>query len=162
MENSKEGWIVAAAEEERSLFPVFDIPEVEEDEEEYDTDFKPSFAWDIAKGDFVIDAKHQVVRSDGYEAYKIWCFKAVQTGRLSCLAYDDDDGTELEDALKEGDEKAVELAVSRTIQEALLVNPRTEAVEDFVFGWEPGELRVSFTVIPSQWEEFSIKLTLDR
>ena len=56
----------------------------------------------------------------------------------------------------------MELAVARTIQEALMVNPRTEAVEKFVFGWEPGELSVSFTVIPSQWEEFSIKLTLDR
>ncbi len=153
---------MAAAEEERGLFPVFDLPEVEEDEEEYDTEFKPSFAWDIEKGDFVTDAKHQAVKSDGYEAYKIWCFKAVQTERLSCLAYDDDDGTELEDALKESDENAVELAVARTIQEALMVNPRTEAVEKFVFGWEPGELSVSFTVIPSQWEEFSIKLTLDR
>ena len=38
---------MAAAEEERGLFPVFDLPEVEEDEEEYDTEFKPSFAWDI-------------------------------------------------------------------------------------------------------------------
>lgn len=153
---------MAAVEEERSLFPVFDIPEVEEDEEEYDSEFRPSIAWSIDKGDFIVDAKHQVVRSDGYEAYKIWCFKAVQTERLSCPAYDEDDGVELEDALKEDDKNAVELAVSRTIQEALLVNPRTEAVENFIFEWNPGELHVSFDVFPAQWEEFTVNLTLNR
>lgn len=154
--------MAAVADEERNLFPVFDIPEVEEHEEEYDTEFKTSLAWDIEKGDFVVGAKHQIMKSDGYEAYKLWCFKTAQTERLSCLAYDDDDGAELEDALKEGDEKAVELAVGRTIQEALLVNPRTEAVEDFVFDWSPRELVVSFRVIPVQWEEFLINLTLNR
>lgn len=151
-----------AADEERSLFPVFDVPEVEEDEEEYDAEFQPSFAWSIEKGDFIADAKHHVVKSSGYEAYKIWCFKAVQTERLSCLAYDEDDGVELEDAMKESDENAVELAVSRTIQEALLVNPRTEAVENFAFEWNPGELLVSFEVFPSQWDEFTVNLALSR
>lgn len=147
-------------EEERELFPVFDIPE--EDEEEYDTEFKPSIAWDVEKGDFVINTKHQVVKSDGYEAYKIWCMKMVQTERLSCLAYDEDDGVELEGALKESDENAVELEVERTIQEALMINPRTESVENFVFEWKSKALNVSFDVIPAQWEEFSLSLKLDR
>lgn len=149
-------------EEERDLFPVFDIPEVEEDEEEYDTEFKPSIAWDVGKGDFVVDTKHHIVKSDGYEAYKVWCMKMVQTERLSCLAYDEDDGVEIEDALKESDENAVELEVERTIQEALMVNPRTESVENFVFEWKPDTLSVSFDVIPIQWEEFSLSLELDR
>lgn len=147
-------------EEERELFPVFDIPE--EDEEEYDTEFKPSIAWDVEKGDFVINTKHQVVKSDGYEAYKIWCMKMVQTERMSCLAYDEDDGVELEGALKESDENAVELEVERTIQEALMINPRTESVENFVFEWKSKALNVSFDVIPAQWEEFSLSLELDR
>ncbi len=147
-------------EEERELFPVFDIPE--EDEEEYDTEFKPSIAWDVEKGDFVINTKYQVVKSDGYEAYKIWCMKMVQTERLSCLAYDEDDGVELEGALKESDENAVELEVERTIQEALMINPRTESVENFIFEWKPKALNVSFDVIPAQWEEFSLSLELDR
>ncbi len=149
-------------EEERELFPVFDIPEVEEDEEEYDTEFKSSVAWDVEKGDFVIDTKHQVVRSDGYEAYRIWCYKALQTERLSCLAYDEDVGVEFEDALKEDDENAVELEVERTIQEALMVNPRTESVENFVFEWKPKGLNVTFDIVPVQWEEFSLSLELDR
>lgn len=77
----------------------------------------------------------EALEAAGYEAvleaYKIWCVKAVSTERYSCLGYDDDIGAEMEDAMKEEDDTAVELAIERTIEEALMVNPRTESVEDF-------------------------------
>lgn len=149
------------ADEERSLFPVVDVPEVQEDEYEYDTAFKPSVAWDIASGDFVTDSKHRVMQSDGYEAYKVWCYKIVQTERFSCLAYTDDDGTELEDAMHEEDEDAVESAIQETIEEALMVNPRTESVSDFEFDWQTDTLTVTFKVTSIEWEEFKVETVIN-
>lgn len=103
-----------------------------------------------------------MLKSEGLEAYKIWCVKAVSTERYSCLGYDDDIGAEMEDAMKEEDDTAVELAIERTIEEALMVNPRTESVEDFEFSWEPSVVYVKFTVYAIHWEKFDLEVTLKR
>ena len=100
---------------DNNLYPVVDIPEYEEENEEYDTEYKPSVAWDLEKGDFVCKSPFCMLKSEGLEAYKIWCVKAVSTERYSCLGYDDDIGAEMEDAMKEEDDTAVELAIERTI-----------------------------------------------
>lgn len=151
------------ADEDMGLFPVVDMPDMDEDDEdEYDTDFHPSVAWDAEKGDFVVDSKHRIRQSDGYEAYKAWCLKMAQTERESCLAYEEDDGVELEDAMHEEDEGAVESAIEETIEEALMVNPRTESVGNFGFLWEKDTVSVSFTVTPIEWEEFRLEVILNR
>ena len=149
-------------EEERTLYPVVDIPAFAEEEDAYDSEYKSSLAWDLEKGDFVRDMSNRIKRSDGLEAYKVWCIKTVQTQRFSCLAYDDDIGTERDEAAAEGDDNAVELAMERTIEEALIVNPRTEAVEDFVFSWEPDALSIAFTVSAVGWESFPLEIRIDR
>lgn len=38
---------------DNNLYPVVDIPDYAEENEEYDTEYKPSVAWDLEKGDFV-------------------------------------------------------------------------------------------------------------
>ena len=48
--------------------------------------------------------------------------------------------------MKEEDDTAVELAIERTIEEALMVNPRTESVEDFEFEWEPSVVHEIYSV----------------
>lgn len=147
---------------DNNLYPVVDIPDYEEENEEYDTEYKPSVAWDLEKGDFVCKSPFCMLKNEGLEAYKIWCVKAVSTERYSCLGYDDDIGTEMEDAMKEEDDTAVELAIERTIEEALMVNPRTESVEDFEFEWEPSVVRVKFTVYAIHWEKFDLEVELKR
>ena len=147
---------------DNNLYPVVDIPEYEEENEEYDTKYKPSVAWDLEKGDFVCKSPFCMLKSEGLEAYKIWCVKAVSTERYSCLGYDDDIGAEMEDAMKEEDNTAVELAIERTIEEALMLNPRTESVEDFEFSWEPSVVYVKFTVYAIHWEKFDLEVTLKR
>ena len=147
---------------ENNLYPVVDIPEYEEENEEYDAEYKPSVAWDLEKGDFVCESPFCMLKSEGLEAYKTWCVKAVATERYSCLGYDDDIGAEMEDAMKEEDDTAVELAIERTIEEALMVNPRTESVEDFEFEWEPSVVHVKFTVYALHWEKFDLEVTLKR
>ena len=140
------------------LFPVVDVRPYEEGEDDYDKDYKSSPAWDLEKGDFVRDAANRVVMNDGLEAFRIWCVKAVSTARYSCASYDEDIGSEMDDALDEEDENAVELAIERTIKETLEVNPRTETVEDFVFTWLGDSVKVEFWVHGVEWEQFPLAI----
>lgn len=146
--------------DEKQLFPVVEIPDFVEQEDEYDREYRPSPAWDLEIGDFVRDAAGKVSMNEGIEAYRVWCVKAVQTARYGCAAYTEEMGTEMGDALKEEDSNAVELAVQRTITEALLVNPRTESVEDFGFTWEGDSLHVEFWVHAVDWEAFPLAIVI--
>ena len=83
-------------EEDNGLFPAADLPEFEEEEDSYDSEYRPSFAWDLEKGDFVLTKSHGLSQSEGIEAYKTWCVKTAATQRGSCLAYDDDIGVDME------------------------------------------------------------------
>ena len=109
------------------------VPAFIEESSEYDTQYKRTMKWNPEKGDFVRNAANQVVECTGEEGYMIWCMKVSMTERYSCLAYSNDIGVEMEDALAQDDEKTVESMVERTIRDALLVNPRTEWVRDFEF-----------------------------
>ena len=60
-----------------------------------------------------------MVECSGEEGFMIWCFKIAQTERYSCLAYTNDIGTELEEALAADNQKVVESMVERTLTEAL-------------------------------------------
>ncbi len=138
------------------LFPTYDLPEFLDDKSQYDTRYKRSCAWDPNKGDFVQDGAHKIIGASGKEAYMTWCYKTVMTERFKCLAYPDEIGVEMDEAVKEPDEKAVESAIERTITEALKVNPRTEYVRDFQFYWDSDTIHVSFVVKGVDSEEFKI------
>ena len=62
---------------ENNLYPVVDIPEYEEENEEYDAEYKPSVAWDLEKGDFVCESPFCMLKSEGLEAYKTWCVRQL-------------------------------------------------------------------------------------
>lgn len=146
--------------EDIGLFPVVEIPDFSEEEDDYDREYKPSPLWDLEKGDFVRDASNKVIMADGLEAYRTWCVKAVSTERYSCASYEEDIGSEMDDALKEEDENAVELAIERTITETLKVNPRTETVEDFTFTWQQDTVKVEFWVHGVEWEQFPLAIVI--
>ena len=109
-------------EESKNLLPTVDVPDFvdEEEDEEYDVDYKPSPMWDLEKGDFVRTAANNVPMNDGY------------------------------------DQSTVELSLERTIQEALMVNPRTSSVEEFSFEWGTGRVKVSFIVYSVDGEPFTV------
>lgn len=136
-----------------ALFPVVEVPEFIDESTEYDTKYKRSAKWDAAKGDFVRDGANRVVECDGKEAFAIWCFKIAQTERYRCLAYPDSIGTEMERAMADDDEKTVESMVQRTVTDALMVNPRTENVRDFVFSWDGDIMHCQFKVKGIDWDE---------
>lgn len=144
----------------KTLFPVFEVPKLTRSQDETRISYKPSAAWDMEKGDFVRNGATQLVKCNGREAYKTWCYKMACTERYTCLAYPDALGVELESAVREKTNPAVESAVERTITEALMVNPRTEYVRGFSFTWRGDELHCSFTVKGMGWEEFSLEAEL--
>lgn len=143
--------------EENNLFPVVEIPEEADEEEEYDEEYRPSALWDFEKGDFALDGAGKVLEADGVEAYLQWCLKVAQTERYSCLAYDDDIGTEIDSILK-NDRAALESEIERTITEALMVNPRTEYVQDFEFSGSGEEMYCSFAVKGVGFEERTLTI----
>ena len=115
------------------------VPAFIEESSEYDTQYKRTMKWNPEKGDFVRNAANQVVECTGEEGYMIWCMKVSMTERYSCLAYSNDIGVEMEDALAQDDEK--------------LVNPRTEWVRDFEFEWNGDSMNCSFKVKGKEWDK---------
>lgn len=142
--------------EEKMLFPVVEVPE-EESEEEYDAKYCPSVLWDYEKGDFAVDGTGRIAEAEGLEAYIQWCVKTVQTERYTCLAYDDDIGTEME-SLDDDDPLAAESEIERTITEALMIDPRTEDVGDFTFSSEGDALYCTFSVKGVGFEERTLTI----
>lgn len=121
-------------------------------------EYKKSLRWDIEKGDFIRDGGNRISYGDGFESYRVWCMKMALTDRYHCLAYPDALGVEMESAMKEPDNDSVEMAVEKTIKEALMVNPRTEYVGDFVHEWNEDNLLTTFTVKGKEWDEFQITI----
>lgn len=126
-----------------SLFPVFDIPDISDDEEEK---YYPSVFFDFDKGDFLLDGAHRMVQADGREAFMQWCQKVIATEREACLAYSDEIGTEFEELEDAPTREQRESDIEETITDALMVHPCTEYVRDFSFEHTADSCRVSFVV----------------
>lgn len=63
------------------LFPVFDVPSELEDEEEQESEYLPAPMWDVETGDFVTDGAGKALYGSGYDAWVLWCTKAILTQR---------------------------------------------------------------------------------
>ena len=141
----------------KQLFPVVSIPSLSRPKQDNDVRYKRAPAWDLMAGDFVRDGAGKILTDTGRDAYRVWCVKASQTERFAKLAYPSSIGAELEAAKQEQSQEAVELALERTIREAIMVNPRTEYVRDFSFLWEGDHVHASFTVKGKGIEEFQVE-----
>ena len=142
-----------------TLFPTVSIPSLSLPKRYNDIRYKRSMAWDLKAGDFVRDGAGKIQEDNGREAYMVWCIKTSTTERFTKLAYPDTIGGEIEAAKKASSDEAVELALERTIREAIMVNPRTEYVRDFEFTWIDGDhLRVSFVVKGKNIQEFPLSI----
>jgi len=144
-----------------NLYPVFDVPEIAEQQQtEPAPKYGKSWLFDFAKGDFVVGGSGRVVEADGHTAWAQWCVKSVLTERFAHVIYSFNYGTELEEALKQPSRKALEAELERVISEALLADPRTEMVKDFVFRWEGDAVRVTFTAVPVIGEAVELEVVL--
>ena len=141
----------------KQLFPVVSIPSLSRPKQDNDVRYKRAPAWDLKAGDFVRDGAGKIVTDTGRGAYMVWCVKTSLTERFAKLAYPSSIGAELEAAKQEKSQDAVELALERTIREAIMVNPRTEYVRDFSFRWDGDHVHASFTVKGKNIEEFQVE-----
>lgn len=142
-----------------TLYPVFDIPSTEPENEDAEQIFKPSPLFDYDLGDFVRDGANRIVMVDGRDAYILWVLKVLKTQQGACLSYMDI-GIDHEGALAEASREAVQAAFERSISESLLAHPCTDRVFDFHFEWNSDTLYTAFTVKPKAWAAFDIALNV--
>lgn len=147
---------------EQFLFPTIDVPDLVSEVEEVEERGSISVQWDVSKGDFATDGANRLLECDEQEAFKTWCYKIAMTERYACLSYPDTIGVEMEEALEEPSNDAVESAIERTITEALMVNPRTEYVRDFEIRWDGSNVFCSFTIKGTDWEEEQLTIKIEQ
>lgn len=99
----------------------------------------PQFDWD--SGDFLFQGG-KILLGDGYVD---WCLKVTQTERSTRLAYSDKIGVELQQVPRLTHERARSQIV-RTITEALMINPRTQAVKNVSLRTEADRIYAAFDV----------------
>lgn len=142
---------------EKQLFPVFELPAIlNEGQGTESNKYKKSHYFDFENGDFAKDGGNRVCEADGYTAWAQWCMKVVQVERYACLAYSSDIGIEADEVRRQPTRKAAESVLARTITEALLVNPMTEAVRGFKYTWVGDNLKTTFTVYPKEGAPITI------
>lgn len=141
------------------LYPVFEIPDIDQDGTEQQNVMKAAPLFDYEIGDFVLDGQNRVVFVDGRDGFMLWVLKTLNTQLGACdsyLGY----GIDVEDAMQQPDRVAVQATLERTITEALMENPATESVDDFTFTWEASTLNATFIVKPYNYEAFDVNMNV--
>jgi len=105
------------------------------------------YAWDFEHDCFIFESgKHKIVTEN--EALKVWIYKTLKTERWRYRVYDNAYGIELEQFIgrstNNGDSA---IQVQRYINEALLINPYIQSIDNITFTNESDVL------------EFAIELT---
>ncbi|MYL45062.1 DUF2634 domain-containing protein [Virgibacillus halodenitrificans] len=131
-----------------NLFPT-DLEEdiVQAGAEQEEPEFGRSWKFDFDKGEFVTSPVGKVEEADPLEAWVEWCKKAVNTARYRYLAYSEDHGQEFDELIALNlTREANESEIQRMVTECLMVNPRTDRVENFQFNWEKDKVYFSFDI----------------
>ena len=147
-----------------SLFPVIDVPSGLAEEIQIQQKYRPAPFFDVESGEFILNGARQPVYATGFDAWILWCTKAIMTERWAHYAYSGNAGIEAEEAFKQADRKAQESAFERTITEALLADPmgRTQQVRDFTFDRRGDSLFISCTVFGADGNSATINAPLRR
>ena len=120
-----------------SVFIEIPVTEVEEEQE------LPSKTYRLD-----LESGHIRGTVDGLDAVVQAIHKALITPRWKCLAYDNQYGNELQDAIIRKDASAayIEAAAPGFIKDALKPDTRITSVDDFVFEFRGDEAFISFVV----------------
>lgn len=113
----------------------------------------PKFDWNF--GEFLFEPSGKIKMSSPRESFENWCIKAVLTERLSRIAYTSKYGVELNKIATLNDVELAKSEITRTITEALMVNPRVEYVKNFVFRLVGDRAEVGFEVKGKEFETAS-------
>ena len=143
-----------------NLYPTFEIPSLDTEDENQQPTFKPSPLFDYDSGDFVRDGANRIVYVSGREAYILWCIKTLQTQAGGCLAYMDV-GIDAEEVMQQPDRASAQSVLERTVTEALMANPCTERVYDFEFEWEADAVHVTFWIKAASYAAFKMDMSIE-
>lgn len=144
-----------------NLYPFFDVPDIVDSQTAELSIYHPSLLFNFETGEFEITGTGQMIYSDEKEAFRQWCIKMIKTERRAHLAYSDDLGVELDEAVRAGPREAIESEIERTITEALSVHERTESVSDFEFEFAGDEVKVKFIVEAEQIGSIPIETEIE-
>ena len=125
-----------------NLFPEADyefdslVVDANEEQEER-VGYKQSVYFDFEQGDFVRTGANRLVVSSGFDAWKQWCIKCLQTQRYAHLAYSTDYGIDYELVFNYTTRSEAENELTRQITEALEADPyqRLDHIESISFEW---------------------------
>lgn len=99
--------------------------------------FGKSWRFDFDRGEFILTPTGRVAGAAGADAWLEWCRKALMTARYSFLVYSRNYGQEFDDLISRHLTRAGnESEIKRIATDCLMVDPRTAAVENFVFTWD--------------------------
>ncbi|MFD1885919.1 DUF2634 domain-containing protein [Paenibacillus wenxiniae] len=116
-----------------------------------EVEFGRSWRYDYDAGDFVMTPSGRVAVADSKEAWVQWCHKALLTPRYRHVIYSRDYGSELDTLIGTGQGRAVlESELTRMVTEALLVDARTAAVDQFAFTWADDHCQMTCRVTSVQ------------
>ena len=100
----------------------------------------PLFDWRL--GEFLFRGG-KMIFDDGFES---WAIKVVATERNTRACYTEKIGVELRDLPQIADVNAAKSRIVRTITEAIMIHPRTQAVKNFSFRAEADKVFAGFDV----------------
>jgi len=135
---------------------VFEIPTVSEEKQSSKVTYGKSWQFNFETGTFVTDGGNRMIEADETTALMQWCIGACMTPRGDYLAYSNQYGIDIEEVRNQPTRKAMELALERTITEALLIDPRIDSVRGFSFKWYSDGVYASFTIYPKVGEAQTI------
>lgn len=152
-----------------NLFPTED-PDLQEPSEsllldqqaaEEPAQWGRSWRFDFERGEFVLTPTGKVAEADEFEAWVEWCRKTLYTPRYEYLVYSSDYGHELNDLIGRGyTREAIESEIQRIVTETLMVDPRTDRVENFRFEWSGDEVRFTCEIVSTRGESAEIGRTV--
>ena len=145
-----------------NLYPTFEVPTIADSTENTEVVYRPSVFFDFEKGDFCMDGNGRLRAADGQEAWTQWCLKTVLTQRFALLAYTENLGVEMIEAFAEPTRATQQMAMERTIRDALMADPygRTLYVRDFQWKWITDAVEVTFTVVGQEGQMVTLSATL--
>ena len=134
-----------------TLFPTFVMPQTvaQRQQAQATPEYRPSYSFNFAVGDFQIDGAGRIPRSDGYSAWAAWCVKTILCQRFAHLIYSRRYGVDLDGVLKQPSRAAVQASLQQEIAAALRQHPGTKSASDFTFTWSGDQLTVGVTITPT-------------
>lgn len=123
--------------------------------------FPRTWQFDHGAGDFEPDPAGRIAVCRDVDAYRQWALNTLLTPRYRHPTYGRQVGTEVEEMLRQNlPQSILESELARTITEALMVDPRTARVGDFVFRRQGNALEVSCTITTARGDAVGITVPL--